>query len=70
MTSPEIIAAINSALFLNTRPEAEIAKAAGIGSNTIRHFRNTGNINLKTLLRVCGEIGIEIVVKGKDEKHT
>ncbi len=69
MTSAEIIAAINSALFRDSRSGKAIAKAAGIGANTILHFRMTGNIRLDTLLLLCKELGLEVVVKGKDENH-
>ena len=65
MTPSEIIAAINSALFRDARTEVTIAKAAGLGVNTIRHFRNTGNIQLDTLLMLCAELGLEVVVREK-----
>ena len=70
MTPAEIIASINSALFRDSRSEKDVSKAAGLGVHTIRHFRNTGNIQLDTLMMLCEELGLEVVVKGKDEKHT
>lgn len=65
MTSAEIIAVLNSALFRDARPEATIAKAAGIGANTIQHMRKTNNTTIKTLGRICTELGLEVVVREK-----
>ena len=63
MTPAEIIAAINSALYRDSRSEKDVSKAAGLGVNTIRHFRNTGNIQLDTLMMLCAELGLEVVVR-------
>lgn len=65
MTSAEIIAVLNSALFRDARSEAEIAKAAGIGANTIQNMRKTNNTTIKTLIPLCNTIGLEVVVMEK-----
>ena len=65
MTPAEIIAAINSALFRDGRSEAKIAKAAGIGANTIQNMRKTNNTTIKTLGRLCEALGLEVVVREK-----
>lgn len=67
MTSPEIIAVLNRALFRDSRSEKAIAQAAGLGVNTIRHFRNMGNIQLDTLTLLCNELGLEVVVREKEK---
>lgn len=65
MTPSEIIAVLNRALFRDSRSEKTIAKAAGLGVHTILHFRNTGNIQLDTLMMLCAELGLEVVVREK-----
>jgi len=65
MTAPEIIAVLNSALFRDSRSEKAIAKAAGLGVNTIRHFRNKQTIRLDTLTMLCNTLGLEVVVREK-----
>jgi len=65
MTPAEIIAAINSALFRDSRSEKAIAQAAGLGVNTIRHFRNKQTIRLDTLTMFCNTLGLEVVVREK-----
>ena len=47
-------------------PDAEIA--AGLGVNTIRHFRNKQTIRLDTLTLLCAELGLEVVVREKTER--
>ena len=68
MTPAEIIAVLNSALFRDSRKEKDISKAAGLGVNTIRHFRNTGNIQLDTLMMLCNTLGLEVEVREKTER--
>ena len=65
MTSSEIIAVLNSALFRDSRSEAKIAKAAGIGENTIQNMRKTNNTTSKTLIPLCNTLGLEVVVREK-----
>ena len=66
MTPAEIIAVLNSALFRDKRSHKAIAKEAGIGVNTILHLRMTKNIRLDTLLMLCAELGLEVVVREKE----
>lgn len=66
MTANEIIAVINHALKTDRRIQADVSKDARLGANTIRHFRKTKNIRLDTLLMLCEELGIEVVVREKE----
>lgn len=65
MIPAEIIAVLNRALFRDSRSEAKIAKAAGIGANTIQHMRKTNNMTIKTLIPMCNTLGLEVVVREK-----
>ncbi len=63
MTALEIEHAINQAIWHSGHSEKSFSKVVGIGVHTLNHFHSTKNIRLDTLLLICNELKLEVIVR-------